>query len=312
MNAELVDLALGFALAFWWSAWFSSAISRWLLKQTRPVTPDSHDSVTLHQRENLIWGFALLPWGVGVLSALLLVNPQPFWFLSHCHGDACEVHAPELATTSSIASISLVILVAVLIFGLLRQLWQLQHRRQQLWLIQQLSTLDTRRDVRVVPSEKRLAWCAGLLRPVIYLSQGLLDELSERERQLVLIHEHSHRWRRDNLRQLCLQWLLWCWWPGARRRLVADYHQLTERIADAMVLQQGFQLQELTSLRQRISPHAAATTGNITGNTSMASPEHPPQPIRLNITALLALLALAQVFLFSALLHPLLDHLFLL
>ncbi|MBM95982.1 MAG: hypothetical protein CMI09_09085 [Oceanospirillaceae bacterium] len=310
MSIELIDLTLGFALALWWSAWFSSAISLWLLKQAQPVTSNSHDSVTLHQRENLIWSCALLPWGVGLLSAWLLVNPQSFWFLPHCHGDVCEVHAPELASTSAIASTSLVILALLLISIALRRLWRLHHQRQQLRLMQQLSTLDTRRDVRVIPSTNRLAWCAGLWRPVIYLSQGLLDELSERERQLVLIHEHSHRWRRDNLRRWCLQWLLWCWWPDARRRVVVDYHRLTEQIADAMVLQQGFEPQELIELRHRISTDVAEPVpSSVRNQTSGTADQSDPKSQR--IMALLAVLALTQVSLFSVLLHPLLDHLFL-
>jgi Zn-dependent protease with chaperone function len=54
----------------------------------------------------------------------------------------------------------------------------------------------------LVDLEKPLCFCAGLIRPRIVISTGLLHQLSEPELQAVLAHEASHRRRRDPLRLL--------------------------------------------------------------------------------------------------------------
>jgi hypothetical protein len=56
--------------------------------------------------------------------------------------------------------------------------------------------------VRVVPGRGLHAFCAGLLRPAVYVSEGALAT-GGRERRAILAHEEHHRARRDPLRLLC-------------------------------------------------------------------------------------------------------------
>ncbi|MGA2926259.1 MAG: M56 family metallopeptidase [Solirubrobacteraceae bacterium] len=55
-------------------------------------------------------------------------------------------------------------------------------------------------DALVIADERPLAFCAGLLRPRIYLSTGALGLLDERALSAVLDHERHHARRRDPLR----------------------------------------------------------------------------------------------------------------
>jgi Zn-dependent protease with chaperone function len=61
-------------------------------------------------------------------------------------------------------------------------------------------TVDGRR-VRVLPGSGLRAFCAGLLRPAIYVSEDVL-RTGEAELQAILAHEAHHCARRDPLRQL--------------------------------------------------------------------------------------------------------------
>ncbi|MDO6683483.1 MULTISPECIES: M56 family metallopeptidase [unclassified Oceanobacter] len=294
---ELTDVFLGGAVALCGSAWLCSLLTDRLLR---------FGTSSSAQQERWLWYWSLMPWMVGLCAGLWLANPDwlGFWFIPHCHGDLCGVHAPELIEYSATAINSLLVLSLILAMVLGSRLWQLQRRHRQLQLMQHLSTLDRQRNIRLVPSTKRLAWCVGFWQPVIYLSQGLFDELTERERRLVLIHEHSHQWRRDNLRRWLLQRLLWCWLPQTRRRLISMYHQVTEHIADELVLQQGFQPHELTNLRDRMATSdPALASETVLPSASTATGRY--------LTTLLALLAIVQILLFGMLLHPLLDYLFL-
>lgn len=60
--------------------------------------------------------------------------------------------------------------------------------------------LDGRPTVRVIGGRRPEAFCAGYLRPRVYLSQGALDQLSIPELEAVLAHEHHHKLVRDPLR----------------------------------------------------------------------------------------------------------------
>jgi len=56
--------------------------------------------------------------------------------------------------------------------------------------------------VRVVPGRGLQAFCAGLLRPAVYVSEGALAAGGP-EVRAILAHEEHHRMRRDPLRLLC-------------------------------------------------------------------------------------------------------------
>jgi Zn-dependent protease with chaperone function len=58
------------------------------------------------------------------------------------------------------------------------------------------------RVVRIVPGAEPRAFCAGLWRPSVYLSEGALERLGPRERSAVVAHEGHHAARRDPLRIL--------------------------------------------------------------------------------------------------------------
>ena len=51
--------------------------------------------------------------------------------------------------------------------------------------------------LHLLPTERPLCFTAGVLRPRIYISIGLLRELSSRDREAVLAHETAHVRRRD-------------------------------------------------------------------------------------------------------------------
>jgi hypothetical protein len=55
-------------------------------------------------------------------------------------------------------------------------------------------------DAFVVEGPRPHAFCAGLIRPRVYLSEGALASLDERALEAVLGHEHHHARRRDPLR----------------------------------------------------------------------------------------------------------------
>ena len=87
--------------------------------------------------------------------------------------------------------------------------------------------------VRLFQSSRPQAFCAGLLRPRVFLSATARDRLSPAELRAVLAHEGHHVRRRDPLRLLVARILADAlFFLPALRRLERRYAELTELAAD--------------------------------------------------------------------------------
>ncbi len=87
--------------------------------------------------------------------------------------------------------------------------------------------------VFVISDRLPRAFCAGLLRPRVYLSSGALDSLDAEELLAVVAHERHHRQRRDPLRLLVVRVLADAlFFVPVLARLRTRYAQLAEMAAD--------------------------------------------------------------------------------
>ncbi|MDQ6730261.1 MAG: M56 family metallopeptidase [Actinomycetota bacterium] len=94
--------------------------------------------------------------------------------------------------------------------------------------------LSGRNDVIVFRHTRTQAFCAGYLRPCVYVSTATLDALTPAELQAVLAHENEHRARRDPLRIASARVLGHAlFFLPALGRLVERYAELAELRADA-------------------------------------------------------------------------------
>jgi hypothetical protein len=85
----------------------------------------------------------------------------------------------------------------------------------------------------LVESQRPKAFCAGYLRPRIYLSRGALEQLSEAELGAVLAHERLHVRRRDPVRLLVARALADAlFFIPVLRRTAERYEVLGELAAD--------------------------------------------------------------------------------
>jgi Zn-dependent protease with chaperone function len=101
-------------------------------------------------------------------------------------------------------------LLALAVVGLaaisiaIRASWrQRQAHRGFLGHLAVVGPLAGRPDVTVIADRRPQAFCAGYLRPSVYISRGTLELLTEPELDAVLAHEHHHSRARDPLRFAC-------------------------------------------------------------------------------------------------------------
>jgi hypothetical protein len=107
---------------------------------------------------------------------------------------------------------------------------------------------------RVVELAEPLAFCAGYVRPRIYLSHGLLEELSPEELRAVVAHEREHLRRRDPLRRLVARALADAlFFVPLLRRSSARYVALGELAADDAAVAELGRRQPLASALLKFS-----------------------------------------------------------
>ena len=137
-----------------------------------------------------------------------------------------------------VASIAVVALaglgVAVLVLGaraLARELTALARFRRGVRVSDRVRVGG--RVVQVVADPVARAFCAGWMRPRVYVSQGAIDELEADELRAVVAHEDHHARRRDPLRLLVIAVLADAlFFMPVMRRLRERYAQLAELDAD--------------------------------------------------------------------------------
>lgn len=96
-----------------------------------------------------------------------------------------------------------------------------------------IGPLPQDRRVRLIDVASPQAFCAGLLRPRVYLSRGAVELLSDEERRAVLAHEFHHARRLDPLRLLIARALgAGLFFVPAVRRLAQRHATLAELAAD--------------------------------------------------------------------------------
>ncbi len=103
--------------------------------------------------------------------------------------------------------------------------------RRRLRLLQSLSDSGDPM-FRLVETPNPLACCAGLLKPQIFISRGLLESLNRDQLNCVLEHEREHARRRDNLRKSILHMATLLWLPAQKQRVRRDFSNDNERACD--------------------------------------------------------------------------------
>lgn len=126
-------------------------------------------------------------------------------------------------------------LIAVIVIAIALRAVVRQHRayRRLLDRLEILGQLSPRSTVQVIADPRPQAFCAGYLRPSVYISQAALDLLSEAEVEAVIAHEQHHRLARDPLRLACGRILAQAlFFIPALRALFTRYADLAELNAD--------------------------------------------------------------------------------
>ena len=206
----------------------------WRVANTQrvPFSPD----VQVKLLFTLVW----LPFACAAFSLIINELPPISRYLvgEHCHESHCGPHDLYIPTSSTLGAGVLAFaigLLCVTIVMMARQLYLNKRFHQLLQLASARSPAnscanfcnsasgpqaDMKQFYQRVDSQVPSAWCAGLLRPQIYVSQGLVEKLTDNQLNLVLLHEFNHVRQLDNIKLMCVRYFMILWpkrWRTAYR-----------------------------------------------------------------------------------------------
>lgn len=259
-----------FAL-LWLSGWSAAQAivpiaTAWLLR--------SSDKGQLQPRHILL--VCALPWLMPFAATLAMVSLAAAkrwgWVHDHCvfhaphHPHFCFEHLPEMLLGHGHAVVAI---ATFMVLGALSvQHWRKLHRQSM-----QLAALTAfsrgRSMLLVLDDERVMAFAAGSKRPHIYVSQGLIGQLSHRERRMVLAHEAAHIRHRDLLFSRWLEHLLLLHFKPSANVLRRLWRDAIETRADERVatrfgrLETAELLLRLTKLTQPVPTPVAFGGGDI-------------------------------------------------
>jgi len=153
--------------------------------------------------------------------------------------------------------------------------------------------------VLLVDAPEPQAFCAGLLRPRVYLSTGAMDRLNDAELRAVVAHEAEHAARRDPLRLFVAHVLSDAlFFLPIMRRLHGRYASLAELAADEAAVGYGGNAQALASALLTFGElDAAGVVGASAERIDHLLGEHPrwELPAALLLGAVITLAALGAL-----------------
>lgn len=192
-------------------------------------------------RHRALMGLALLP--VVLATCLLFAASLPSLLalglpaLDHCpthdddHAHLCFVHLPKLSIHLGLT----LGLVCVIGYALMRAALSAATILRATRILESLSKTGLRRTelgITVIETSQPVCFTAGLFRPEVLISRGLLELLKDEERAVVLAHEQAHVRRRDALVAIVVRACVAFHLPKIAGWLVRELELAAEQVCD--------------------------------------------------------------------------------
>ena len=193
-----------------------------------------------HVRHRLLVGLAAAPVAVSGLLSLSAALPSVLSLLvpelDHCsthddgHAHLCFIHLPHGPLSLS------ALLFLVFATTYVSAQWALSgasvFRSSRLFRALTATGVPMAEDVTILETSAAVCMAGGLLRPRVLLSRGLLEQLGDERRAVVLEHERAHVRRRDALVTSLVRFCVPLHLPGLGPWLLREVEVAAEQACD--------------------------------------------------------------------------------
>lgn len=281
-------------------------------------------------RHTVLLVLLALPLGLGL--AMLVATTAPSWLstwlpqLDHCmsHDDAhahlCFVHLPSVHVHPLVAAG----LLALTGWSLLRALLFVVKLVRALRVLRSLARTgecDEGLGATVIDSAQPVCMAAGILRPRVLVSRGLLGQLDDEGQQVVLAHERAHVERRDALYATLGRGLAEFHFSWVAAWLVRELDIAAEQACDdeaALVVNDRLSVASaIVQVQRMVQGHHMGATSPLTVSLVQHAVERrvealfdsPPARMSLRVPMVLASLAVIMLFALSGEVHHITEFL---
>lgn len=165
---------------------------------TAPAAIRLGESMKPRFAARLLFALRILPLALAAFVVSTLCVPSYLWFEP-------RADAERVGIACFVAALLGAVIWAMSVARVARALSiSLRHRRQWERAARETLVAGEAVPVFVVESERPLLALAGVVRPRIVVSRGVLDALSQDQIDAAIEHERAHRTSRDNLKRLLL------------------------------------------------------------------------------------------------------------
>jgi len=143
---------------------------------------------------SFILGLRLVPVGLAAFAAIGLCVPSYMWF----EPERVEEHVGFFCLALAFSGLAILgVATTRALRAVVESLIFFRRCRHSGNMRDDLGAL-------VIASSRPLIALAGVVRPRLIMSQGIVDALNGEELAVVMVHERAHRESRDNLKRLCM------------------------------------------------------------------------------------------------------------
>lgn len=157
--------------------------------------------------------------------------------LDHCtlhddgHAHLCFVHVSQLSFHTGLL-VTLAFLITFFAFRAVMSTFAVMSALRVVRTLSKTGERDNELGITIIEGRSPLCFAAGLFRPQIVISRGLLGSLSQSERAVVLAHEQAHVRRRDALSAFFVRLLCVLHLPATARWLLNEVEVAAEQACD--------------------------------------------------------------------------------
>lgn len=208
----------------------------------RPVGLGLLGRVPETQRANLLLAWALLPLVTGLMAMAVVVVPSVLaavgLMADHClvhgthHSHLCLLHPGATPVIPGAGALLGLVAGGVIVVGAHKGRVVARSNRPWRTLRMMVREEEGQGSIRILETAQPVAATAGLLRPNVLFSRGLVDRLSPQHFRVLAAHEGAHRCRRDPLKLALGRLGTALHFPGTGRALRRELGLAVERGAD--------------------------------------------------------------------------------
>lgn len=195
-------------------------------------------NLSANDRRRTLWLIVLAPWLVGLLATVIVVTLSQPEITALFSGNFIHWHHLNEFSWDSWHGVLVLSAIALLALMLIRVVRRVVAVSQTVELLSEFS-YERPDGVLELDSSAHAAFTAGVGKPQCYMTRALIDELDQREYEVIRVHEMSHVQSRDPAHRAWFFVLAGLYPTVIARFLNSQMVTATEQLADARVVDEN-------------------------------------------------------------------------